>query len=500
MKRRTAVLYPFLLGLYPVLALYAHNMDQLALSDLVAPGLAVVGLAGIVLVILRFICGGWARAGMPAALTVLLFFAYGHIHMPLKQLWPTKITLTGAVLLVSIFAATVCVVVLVRRLRGQLASATLFLNVVSVSLFVVPLLRIAAYELLTPGQARAIRPGRAAQLPGTETADDPNILYIIVDRYPSASTLQEVYLYDNAPFLDSLRRLGFVVADESRCNYARTDMSLASSLNMTYLDDLLDQSPGRQLGRALHQAIRNNEVVSLLKARGYRYLHFGAWWRATSWNRLADRNYNRLLLPEFVMMLYRTTMVYPLGVTLGFDARREQWSRVHYQFDMLESLDSVPGPVFAFVHFLLPHEPYVLSREGHFVGRFAQIRRGTQESFVDQVVYANRRLLAVSNRLTTARGARKWVIVIQSDEGPHPPENFTFGDSLQTLRARFRILNAYHLPAAGTVSVRPSITPVNTFRMLFDGYFGTEYGLLPDESYLDDRGRVRNVTDMVRYQ
>jgi hypothetical protein len=44
-------------------------------------------------------------------------------------------------------------------------------------------------------------------------------------------------------------------------------------------------------------------------------------------------------------------------------------------------------------------------------------------------------------------------------------------------------LNAYYLPkTAAKASLYPSITPVNTFRILFAAYFGQKLQLLPDVS------------------
>ncbi len=44
---------------------------------------------------------------------------------------------------------------------------------------------------------------------------------------------------DNRLFLDALRKLGFYVADRSASNYPRTVMTIASMLNMAYLDEKL---------------------------------------------------------------------------------------------------------------------------------------------------------------------------------------------------------------------------------------------------------------------
>ena len=45
------------------------------------------------------------------------------------------------------------------------------------------------------------------------------------------------------------------------------------------------------------------------------------------------------------------------------------------------------------------------------------------------------------------------------------------------------ILNAYYLPGNGGNSLYPAISPVNTFRVVFNAYFGGRFPLLPDTSY-----------------
>ena len=56
------------------------------------------------------------------------------------------------------------------------------------------------------------------------------------------------------------------------------------------------------------------------------------------------------------------------------------------------------------------------------------------------------------------------------------PENTYF-------KERLAILNAVHLPGGDSTGLYDEMTPVNTFRLIFNRYFGTELELLEDESY-----------------
>jgi hypothetical protein len=46
------------------------------------------------------------------------------------------------------------------------------------------------------------------------------------------------------------------------------------------------------------------------------------------------------------------------------------------------------------------------------------------------------------------------------------------------------ILNAYYLPDVGSDSIYLTLTPVNTFRLILNQYFGGNLELLPDASYV----------------
>ena len=76
------------------------------------------------------------------------------------------------------------------------------------------------------------------------------------------------------------------------------------------------------------------------------------------------------------------------------------------------------------------------------------------------------------------------VIVLQSDEGPYTGLDYGAGATIEDLEMHFGILNAYHFPGLASTGLYPEITPVNTFRLLFDDYFDADLPLLPDRNYV----------------
>jgi hypothetical protein len=56
-------------------------------------------------------------------------------------------------------------------------------------------------------------------------------------------------------------------------------------------------------------------------------------------------------------------------------------------------------------------------------------------------------------------------------------------------------LNAYYLPAASNV-LYPTITPVNTFRVILNAYFGGKFPLLEDLSYMSNLNDMFGLTEV----
>jgi hypothetical protein len=74
------------------------------------------------------------------------------------------------------------------------------------------------------------------------------------------------------------------------------------------------------------------------------------------------------------------------------------------------------------------------------------------------------------------------IIILQGDHGSKSIRES--GDTrVQMLHERLGILNAYCLPGDGDQYLYDSITPANTFRVIFNAYFDTDYQLLEDRSY-----------------
>ena len=159
----------------------------------------------------------------------------------------------------------------------------------------------------------------------------------------------------------------------------------------------------------------------------------------------------------------------PQFLQADFDnPRRIHRDLILFDFDQLAKLPALPGPKLVFAHLVIPHPPYVFGPNGEFT----DYDRDPIAAYHDQVIYLNKRLIPLLKTIQQ-QSATPPIIVIQGDHaGVESDQNF-----------RMEILNAYYLPGQAAGQLYESISPVNTFRLILDQYFGGQYKLLKDTSY-----------------
>ncbi|HSL31269.1 MAG TPA: hypothetical protein VK900_18855 [Anaerolineales bacterium] len=485
-RARRVPLHPFFFAVYPILALLAINISELDLAAGFRPLLLSVFITGLVFLSLQFILRDGKRAALLTTLFLILFYSYGHVYNLLKGVQLSGIFLFRHRTLVPIwFALATLGTWWALRKSRNLASVTNALNVVGLFLLVLPLAQIASsFIQRNTSQVDAERSASALNLMAAQPP--PDIYYIILDGYGRADILKNEYGFDNSDFLNTLRELGFYIAECSQSNYAQTQISLASALNFNYLDELSDQfAPGSDDRTGLDNLIRHSTVRTSLEQAGYTTVAFATGFLATEWtdaNYFLGPGYSWGQLNEFEALLMETTLARLIqdgnrfGMqTSGSERFRE---RTLFTLDQMDELSHIQGPKFVFVHIIAPHPPYVFGPTGGPVEAADVGTTRTEEGashYRDQAIYISSRIREIVPRIIE-NSATPPVIVIQGDHGP------TVASSA---RSRMSILNAYFLPGVDA-SIYPAITPVNTFRVIFNTYFGQDLELLEDVSLHSD--------------
>ena len=85
-KKRLWIIHPFLFSLYAVLALLAHNKQEIPLGQ-AWRSLIMVPLASLLLLLLiRVLLRDWSRAGLLTTIIILIVTSYGHIYDVLQRI------------------------------------------------------------------------------------------------------------------------------------------------------------------------------------------------------------------------------------------------------------------------------------------------------------------------------------------------------------------------------------------------------------------------------
>ena len=323
-----------LFAAYPVVFLWAQNLQD----D--PPLVVAVGLIGVMIVgalgafgLAMLVLRDARRAAFVASALIGSFTAYGRAtrELGIGEEGAAATRFLGGWLLVT--AALVVTGALVRKHARGLTKVLNVIAAVLVALNLVPIVAgvgdaadgvTAAWPLDTAGlRADAVGPAR-------------DVYYLIFDRYAGAQTLEDLYGFDDTPFLDGLEARGFTVVHDAFANYPQTTHSLASSLNLTYLDALAAEvgTTSPDWG-PLRASLDASTLSRTFQALGYRYVHMGSWWAPTWDDATADVNYVYGGLSEFSQAYWETTMMPTfeerLGLAVAPDDRIVQWHRVQFQ-------------------------------------------------------------------------------------------------------------------------------------------------------------------------
>lgn len=472
--------HPVLAALWPGLALWAANVSEV-LPDEVLPALWQPLLAaGVLWVVAALALRSTARGAIVTTVAAIAALNAGRV---------TGESAPGTAVLVGVGVLVVAAAVLAWWLpRWTLLPVTTVLNVTAT---VVVLLSIP--PILTtwgPGAGTATARGAGVEAGGALAGRD--IWYVIPDRYPRADTFAEVFGFDNTPFLSWLEDRGFQVADRALANYPKTAHSLAATWNLAPIEELVPDPPADGGDwQPLYALLRDHELGRILTDTGYEYVHVGTWWSPTSTAESADRVLRVDTDSEFVGV-WRSQTVWPAIAgtddeeegDLSLRERNRRYSS--YQLDELDALARQRSrqPRFVLAHVTVPHEPYVFDADGSLVTAEQARSRTREENIVNQTIYLNGRLQDLIETLTAGPPETWPVIVIQSDEGPHPRARTGPGYDWtsapdEVLAEKLRVVSAILLPESDVV-LPEDLTGVDTWRYVLDATVGTDLGPVED--------------------
>ncbi|MFT3895590.1 MAG: hypothetical protein QM730_28545 [Anaerolineales bacterium] len=469
----------------------------------------------LILGIIQFFFKDWIKTSLATTVILLFFFTYGHVTRLLSDRLDPSLYRTIQITIYLIFIAlTVLAVRWIAHKDASIINWVAPLNIVALVLILFPVIQITSYVTgirSTPPSSAVVdddvvvtrEANQASQnIPTPQpqpTGDNPNqypdVYLIVLDGYSRADTL-EALGYDNSGFLKSLEDMGFYVAQCSRSNYKHTLLSMSSTFSMDLLWRAIPNSGPKDANAApLYEQLIHNPVRSDFEQRGYTTVAFQTGYK---WDQWTDADYYLVQqqstntraaspLTPFEFIFLKSTALYPFieNSPLAIQRYYGHYEEVNYTLNELPKVvTSIPGPKFVYAHIMAPHTPYIFLPDGSFNtdSRYYNTETGTPSNpkldsvgYINNIQFLNSRMLKILDEIIKNSKIPP-VIVVQGDHGYVLPER------------RYNNLMAFYFPNGGNASLYPAITPVNTFRLISNLYFGTNLELRNDVSNEADIG------------
>lgn len=363
---------------------------------------------------------------------------------------------------------------------------TIFLNFLFIA-FLLPDLGRLASTIISPDDYRLTVAGIPGDNKPCDTCSKSDIFLIIMDEYASSASLKEQYNFDND--LDSfLLAKNFSIQIRSRSNYNYTVFSLASMLNMNYLNGI----PPQRVLEARHHSnclrlIECNEVTKRLVKNGYELVNYSMF----SIDDQSSKAVQDFATPGIGLITRRTA---PEHLTLAWKFRGNEnrgrmpdlenpssyfSSNRNFQQSLMKTAARQQKPRFIYSHFVMPHAPFYYDRDGKIndlTDPSFYARDDTSHQFIfhylDYVVYTNRKIKEMINAIQTQNPQA--VILLLGDHGFRPAN--------APAERVFENLNAVYYPNGDYSLLYDSMTLANQFRVFFNQFFHEELPLLKDST------------------
>jgi len=511
---QSAFLYPFLFALFPILTLWNTNFGRMGNLEIILPITLSLIISGVVFLLFRLILGNWTKSALFTSLLIFLFFSYGHIFNLLvgnslfgvRENQPRNFIVAWLI----IFLAGSY---LIFRYGKKAGAINQFLNVVGVALILMTGIQIGIQQIHAANISRqrlqeiAKAGAASANVHLSSNPNSPDVYLIILDGYMRDDKLMRSYHFDNSAFLKQLTDMGFVIPSCTQSNYTWTQLSMSSELNMNYLDSLgipLDPTTYTQDFSLLSEFIQHSLVRANFASLGYKMVTFKTSVefmditdsdiyiqdKTSFWQNFVDTTeFDDMLSQTSILRLYNylqqkspalakvaakaqkvISAISPQNLVQSRSFDEVRYETILNDLNQITNVPDIPGKKFVYMHVPAPHASlhsfFILGPDGSF-----DFQKSQDIGYPNAVTYLNSRIIPILKTII-AKSARPPIIILSGDHGWK-----------QSTNTRPFNLNAYYLPDGGSKIIYPTITPVNTFRSIFNYYFGGNYPQLKNTTY-----------------
>ncbi len=512
---KSFIIHPILFSIYPIIFIFSQNIHLLPLTEIFLPVIIMIVLTATTLFILGKKIKNRNKIALSISLLVIVFFSYGHVYNILNESEFEDLEITRhRYLLIPFVATAVLGTAYFLKSKRIFNNANTIANGISASVIIIISINIVGdvsngnffgnpevvenetwFGFGVP-QENSMKEVFSTSIEKNLLKNElkinenlPDVYYIILDEYPNNESLKKFYEFDNNKFLISLEDSGFYVIENSFSNYPMTIQSLSSSLNMEYLDRLTkDVDINSQNYRLLNELLSDNMVMQKFSASGYDIINMGSLWGPNGEFKNATTNlceFKEINFDSLIRELLEKSMISYFYERHFEQLRRDQIICEFNEFSNLSMNNNQPK--FVFVHILLPHPPYIFGPNGEHVtpGNSLDSEPWNERvAHVNQIKFLNKNFIEeIIPELLSSDN--KPIIILQGDTGGGHSINWK-DPTNDMVYERLANLNVIYFPDSNYEDLYEDMTPVNTFRIIFNKYFNENYELHDDRNLWSD--------------
>ena len=488
-KLQSYALYLILLPVFFVLHGYLENYGFISPGEGALLALVYTASTLVVAIICWLFFRNITRAALVAFMIMAGYFFFGALYDLLKA-HAAPFFSKYLVLFSVFFILLIATIVYLKKTNRSFTRLTGFLNLLFLTFILVDAGSLVSKSVHTNQPVLA---NNSTYQP-CDSCNKPDIYFLLMDGYASTVALAQWYQYHND--LDSfLLQRKFSIQAHSRSNYNFTPFSMASILNMSYLQGITNPRQVSLNDYASCEApIRNNEVIKTLSAAGYDILNYSIFNLAGHPSLIVQD-----FLPLNTRLITERTMLAYLRRDVGWKLAKWYPFKWFWAGDIMNTNDNnqrfielvktsaatkSTRPRFVYGHFYLPHTPFYYDKNGQLkdVATITRERTTTPiAAYLEYVTYANSRIREMITAIQQQNPSA--VIILMSDHGNRDRTKEAFPVRY------FQNLNAVYYPDNDYKLLYDSISGVNQFRVVFNKLLQQKLPLLKDSStYLIDKG------------
>jgi hypothetical protein len=409
-------------------------------------------------------------------------FFFGAIQDFLKAAFHESFVTHYSFILSFFFIVFVAIVWFLKRTRRPMKRVAYYLNI----LFYILILIDTVWLTQKIVQQSSSIYKTSKYVVTCDTCTKPDIYFLIFDEYSNSTALKETWNYNNSDLDTFLEKKGFRQIPNSRSNYNFTEFSIASTLNMDYLQIPNPSACTLKDYNYCFERINSNQVCSILSSLGYDIVNYSIFdlqknpsivkedflplktkliTSQTFISRIQKDLFFHLLVGKFAIKWLSGDLIYSTYYN----------NQKIISADIKESGNISVHPKFVYSHIEMPHPPFYFNKYGQKKSKQEIIKDNMNlniSSYLDYLPKTNEVIKQiVSNILNNSK--KPVAIVLMGDHGFREKQERDF---------QFRNLNAVYISSGNYAGFVNNISNVNEYAVLFNNLFSASIPLKKDST------------------